>query len=75
MPGQVAILLRNISDRKRTEQGLELFRALVDRSNDAFEIIDPETARILDVNEKGCTELGYTREEILSLRVFDIAPP
>jgi PAS domain S-box-containing protein len=53
---------------------LELFRALLDHCNDAIEVVDPETLRFLDVNEKACAELGYTREELLSLRVLDIDP-
>ena len=36
--------------------------------------MDPETLRFLDVNEKACSVLGYSREELLSLRVFDIDP-
>jgi PAS domain S-box-containing protein len=64
----------DITERKRTEESLKLFRALIERSNDAIEVIDPETGRFLDVNEKGCADLGYSREELLSLEVFDIDP-
>lgn len=65
---------QDISGRKKTEESLSLFRSLIDQSNDAIEIIDPGTGRYLDVNEKGCRELGYDREEILNLAVFDIDP-
>jgi two-component system, cell cycle sensor histidine kinase and response regulator CckA len=51
-----------------------LFRALVDQSSDTIEVLDPETGRFLDVNERGCLDLGYSREEVLALRVFDIDP-
>ncbi len=61
-------------ERRRAEQALELFRALLDRSNDAIEVLDPETGQFLDVNERGCTDLGYSREEFLALSVFDIDP-
>jgi PAS domain S-box-containing protein len=54
--------------------GLSLFRTLLDQSNDAIEVVDPATLRFLDVNEKACAELGYSREELLSLTVFDIDP-
>ena len=53
---------------------MRLFRAQVDQSSDTFEVIDPETGRFLDVNEKGAFELGYTRKEYLNLRVADIDP-
>jgi formate hydrogenlyase transcriptional activator len=51
---------------------LKLFRTLVDHSNDAIKVVDPETLRFLDVNQKACTALGYSREELLALTVFDI---
>ena len=63
-----------ITERKSAEEGLKLFRALIDRSNDFIEVVDPETARFLDINEKACIELGYSREEFLSLKVFDVDP-
>jgi len=67
-------IFHDITDRKRAEESLKLFRALIERSNDAIEVVDPETGRFLDVNETGCADLGYSREEFLSLRVSDIDP-
>ena len=66
--------VHDITKRKRDEESLGLFRSLIDGSNDAFEVIDPGTLRFLDVNEKACRDLGYSREELLSLTVFDIDP-
>jgi PAS domain S-box-containing protein/putative nucleotidyltransferase with HDIG domain len=71
---RVIISSIDITERKRAEESLAVFRALIDRSNDAIEIIEPDTARFLDVNEKSCLDLGYTRQEYLSLTVFDIDP-
>lgn len=68
------ILSRDITERKRAADALEMFRTLVDRVNDSIEVIDPETGRFLDINEKACTDLGYSREEMLSLCVVDIDP-
>jgi PAS domain S-box-containing protein len=64
----------DITERNRAEEGLKLFRSLIDQSNDAIEVVDPETGRFLDANERACTDLGYTREEFLSLKVSDIDP-
>ena len=64
----------DITDRKNIEKSLTLFRMLIDQSNDAVEVIDPESLRFLDVNEKACLDLGYSREELLSLSIFDINP-
>jgi len=65
-------ILRDITGHKRAEESLTLFRALVDRSGDGVEVIDPETGRFLDVNEMSCTASGYTREELLALSVPDV---
>jgi PAS domain S-box-containing protein len=67
-------LLDKVRESERAIRELKLFRTLVDQSNDSIKVIDPETLRILDVNEKACSELGYSREEMLSLGVFDIDP-
>jgi len=67
-------LSHEVAERKKVEERLLLFRALVDRSTDAIEVIDPETGRFLDMNNRGCSDLGYTHEEILSLSIFDIDP-
>jgi PAS domain S-box-containing protein len=66
--------LIDISERKRAEEALLLFRALIDRSHDGIEVIDPETGRFLDVNETACLAHGYTRDEYLKLSVRDVAP-
>ncbi|MFZ3168984.1 MAG: PAS domain S-box protein [Candidatus Methanoperedens sp.] len=62
---------RDITEHKRVEEKLRLFRNLIDQSNDAIFVGDPETGRILDANDKACTGLGYKREELLSMHVFD----
>lgn len=63
-------LLRD--ERKLAVESLNLFRTLLDRSNDGIEVVDPETGRFLDVNVTTCQRLGYTREELLSMRVPEV---
>jgi PAS domain S-box-containing protein len=65
---------RDITDRKRTQESLKLFRNLIDQSSDAIEVIEPDTLRFLDCNISAHQTLGYTREDFLSLTVFDIDP-
>jgi PAS domain S-box-containing protein len=65
-------LLQTARERERMVRDLTLFRALLDQSNDAIQVVDPETLRFLDVNERACAELGYTRAELLSMSVRDI---
>jgi len=50
---------------------LQLFRDQIDQSNDAIFVTDPQTSLILDANEKACTSLGYSREELLSTKIID----
>jgi PAS domain S-box-containing protein len=71
---RVVGVARDITAGKVDRDALQLFRSLVDHSNDTIEVIDPETGRFLDINEKGCTDLGYTREEFMTLRVSDVNP-
>src|SRR4029453_11248015 len=66
--------VQDITERKRREESLVLFRSLIDGSNDALEVIDPPTVCFLDVNEKACRDLGYSRDELLSMTVLDIDP-
>lgn len=66
--------LEDLTERKRADKQLQLFRTLIDNSSDAIEVIDPVTLRFLDVNETQCCELGYSREEMLSMVVTDIDP-
>jgi PAS domain S-box-containing protein len=57
---------------EKAERKLDLFRNLIDKSNDSIFIVEPETAKILDVNYKACVALGYGRPELLNMTVFDI---
>jgi PAS domain S-box-containing protein len=68
------LIAHDITERLCAQKDLLLFRSLVDQSNDAFFVVDPETAAILDVNERACLNLEYAREALLALRVRDINP-
>jgi PAS domain S-box-containing protein len=65
---------KDIAEHKQAVEALSLFRELIDKSNDTFEVIDSETGEFLDVNARGCIDLGYSREELLSMNIFDIDP-
>ena len=67
-------MAHDVTERKRAEKSLQLFRMLVDQSNDAIEVIDPKTLRFIDINGRACLDLGYTREELLSMSAYDIDP-
>jgi PAS domain S-box-containing protein len=62
----------DIAERRRVE---EFQRVLFERAGEAILVVDPPTYRLLDVNQKACEIHGYTREEMLSLKVQDLLPP
>ncbi len=59
--------------RRQAEQMLRLTQFTVDRCADAAFWIGQD-ARFFYVNEAACRSLGYTREDLLSMRVHDIDP-
>ncbi len=73
-PTKLLGILVDITERRRAEEALTLFRSLVDRTNDAIEVIDAGTGRFLDMNEKACLAHGFTRGEYLALTVPDVDP-
>ncbi|MEB8537236.1 PAS domain-containing protein, partial [Acidithiobacillus ferriphilus] len=64
--------MHSITEYQQAEAKLKLLRALFDNSSDAIEVLDPVTLRFLDINATGCRTLGYTREELLSMSIYDI---
>jgi diguanylate cyclase (GGDEF)-like protein/PAS domain S-box-containing protein len=68
----IVSVARDISERYAAETQLRMFRALIDQSNDAIEVVDVKTLQLVDANQRACRDLGYTREELLSLSVRDI---
>ncbi len=63
---------RDITARKYHEEQSRLYSSLLNQSNDAIFIVDPETGRFLNVNDKACSSLGYSRDELTKMRVVDI---
>ncbi|MCC6720880.1 MAG: PAS domain S-box protein [Bacteroidia bacterium] len=65
----------DISEHKNTEAKLkvkeEYYRTLVEQAPDAILITDPQL-NIIDINTYGCTLLGYTKQELLKMKVSDL---
>jgi diguanylate cyclase (GGDEF)-like protein/PAS domain S-box-containing protein len=65
--------LTDINERKHALAALTLTRVGVERTSDAMLWFTPD-ARIVDVNAASCRSLGYSREELLRMSIFDINP-
>jgi two-component system sensor histidine kinase/response regulator len=66
-------IIRDITERKHLEESLRRTQFSVDHSQDLVHWISPE-GRIIYVNDASCNRLGYSREELLGLTVYDIDP-
>ncbi|HKJ88120.1 MAG TPA: diguanylate cyclase, partial [Gammaproteobacteria bacterium] len=64
---------RNLGVFRDDREALQVFRSLIDQSNEALFIIDTVTARIVDANQQACRNLGYSYSQLTRLRVGDIS--
>jgi PAS domain S-box-containing protein len=69
-------IVRDLSARKAAEQ--ELSRALnrytkmLSASSDGFWLVDAATGRLIDANEAAARMSGYTRAELLTMKITDL---
>ena len=63
----------DITERKRVEEELHLARFSLENASVATFWIDAD-GRMRYVNERACTMLGYDRNELLTLYIWDIDP-
>lgn len=77
--GRTVAFIRDITERQRIENALreseEKFRTIFDRASDGILLVDVITKKFLQCNATACSMLGYTKEEIANLAIYDIHPP
>lgn len=67
------LTFRDISEQKRTEEQLKLTHTILDNVGDAAGLIC-KGGEFFYMNNAFCKSLGYSREEMLNMRVPDIDP-
>ena len=70
---RLADALSTVLAHRSLRESEQRYHSLVDQAADALFMIDDQ-GRILDTNQAACERLGYTREELLRLRISDIDP-
>jgi len=70
--GAVCEKLGRIAELKQATDKLQIFRNLIEQSNEYIFVLEPNWGRFLDVNERACESLGYSRKELLEMSFKDI---
>ncbi len=65
--------LEDLTERKRAKEALQRFQFSMEHAPEAVFFMTRD-AGFSYVNEQACRSLGYTREELLSLKLWDIDP-
>jgi len=65
---------QDVTDRRITEQELRHFKNTLDRTLDCVFMFDSVSLRFFYVNEGAVRQVGYTREELMSMHPYDIKP-
>jgi PAS domain S-box-containing protein len=63
----------DITDRKQIEESLRITQFSFDTASIGIHLVASD-ARILDVNPEAARMLGYTKEELAAMSIFDIDP-
>ena len=62
-----------LSRQKKERQKLQLLYNLIDEANDGICLVDFPDGNFLEVNQKACSMLGYSKKELLSMKVPQIS--
>ncbi len=68
---QAVAFMQDMTERKHAEESLALFQYCADRSSDPM-FWNNASGGFDYVNDQACRSLGYTREELLNLKIWDI---
>jgi PAS domain S-box-containing protein len=71
---QAAVAIVNTVNLRALQRSEERFRHLFESANDAIYLVDAESSRIVDCNQKALELDGYSRSEITVMRMFELYP-
>jgi len=74
LANQAVVAIKNALNLRALKESEGKYRDLFEHANDAIFIVDAEL-RYKDVNRKACELLGYSRKELLQMKITDILPP
>ncbi|SMF04273.1 PAS domain S-box protein [Desulfovibrio gilichinskyi] len=73
---KLGIALEDITEQKRAENFIlesnEQYRAFFEDNHSVMYILDTDNAKILDTNKAAAEYYGYTREQLLNMKISDI---
>ncbi len=67
-------IVRDITERKEASREVRRFKDVLDNTLDMIFMFDPDTLRLVYVNKGAIEMLGYGREELLGMRIWEIKP-
>ncbi|MGD9786762.1 MAG: PAS domain S-box protein [Sulfuricellaceae bacterium] len=72
--GYLLALSQDITERKHADERLKMLDQALNRIREPAYIINRDNMQFLYVNDEACRALGYSRDELLGLTVYDIDP-
>ncbi len=72
-PQRMLGIVQDITERKKMEKELRLAQFVIENAPEVVEWITPE-GKLSYINQAECDDLGYTREELLTMSIPDIDP-
>jgi two-component system, cell cycle sensor histidine kinase and response regulator CckA len=72
-PTRSFVIMRDITERKREAETQNILKKSIDVASDAAYWMDSDV-RFIYVNEAACNSLGYDRDQLMSLHVYDVNP-
>lgn len=74
IPRRILISHENVTHRKQAESRAMSLGHILEESLNEIYVFDAETLRFIQVNRGACENLGYAREQLLTMAPFDIKP-